>query len=49
MQIRQPYRKIQFQVMVRKLIKFESLKNVYPMAFMDRDCNNIYIIKIMKT
>ena len=49
MQIRQPLRKIQFQVISQKLIKVESLKNIYPMVFMDRDSNKIYIIKIMKT
>ena len=49
MQIRQPLRKIQFQVISQKLIKLESWKNVYPMVFMDRDCNKIYIIKFIKT
>ena len=49
MQIRQPLRKIQFQAISQKLIKLESWKNVYPMVFMDRDCNKIYGIKIIKT
>ena len=49
MQIRQPIRKIQFQAISQKLIKLESIKNVYPMVFMDRDCNTIYVINIMKT
>ena len=53
MQIRQPLRKIQFQAISQQLIKLESLleswKNVYPMVFMDRDCNKIYVINIMKT
>ena len=49
MQIRQPIRKIQFQVISQKLSKLESWKNVYHMDFMDRDCNKIYVIKIMKT
>ena len=46
MQIRQPLRKIQFQAISQKL---ESWKNVYSMVFMDRDCNKIYVINIMKT
>ena len=49
MQVRQPLRRIQFKVISQKLIKLESWKNVYPMVFMDRDWNKIYIIKVMKT
>ena len=49
MQIRQPLRKIRFQAISQKLIKLESWKNVYPMVFMDRDCNKICVIHIMKT
>ena len=49
MQIRRPLRKIQFQAISQKVIKLESWKNVYPMVFMDRDYNKIYVINIMKT
>ena len=49
MQIRQPLRKIQFQAISQELVKLESCKNVYPMVFMDKDCNKIYVINIMKT
>ena len=49
MQIRQALRKIQFQAISQNLIKLESCKNVYSIVFMDRDCNKIYAINIMKT
>ena len=40
MQIRQPLREVQkFQEISQKLIKLECCKSVYPMVFMDKDCN----------
>ena len=49
MQIRHPLRTMQLQVISQKLIKFQSLKNVYPMVFFDKVYNKIYTIKIIKT